>query len=86
MKETAVMVSLKKNTVKNEIKKIIVKIIGKIKDDQDFKYNSNWDSLIQLKIIFEIEKKLSLKIKDQHIYKLININKILNFYEKNKKK
>jgi len=80
------MVSLKKNTVKNEIKKIIVKIIGKIKDDQDFKYNSNWDSLIQLKIIFEIEKKLSLKIKDQHIYKLININKILNFYEKNKKK
>ena len=73
-----------KNTlkIKDQVKKIVIKNIGMISDKKKFSTSNKWDSLINLKIFFEIEQKFKIKINEKFFNKLNSIDKIVKFCEK----
>jgi UDP-N-acetylmuramoylalanine--D-glutamate ligase len=78
---------LKKNKINSKIIKVNLKISNKIKKKIKNPYFENKNNLNNLKFVLEISKKL--KLKNQKIFKVINLFKELNFRQqilyKNKK-
>ena len=47
---------------------------------------SNWDSLANIKLIVEIEKRFKIKFSSAEIYNLKNIGDLVKYIKKNNKK
>jgi len=77
---------MNKINIEKEIFKIIGKILkishNKIKQSSKLKNINNWDSINNLKIFLEIEKKFKIQIDENFFFKELNISSIIKIAKK----
>ena len=77
---------MNKINIEKEILQIIGKILkishNKIKHSSKLKNINNWDSINNLKIFLEIEKKFKIQIDENFFFKELNITSIIKIAKK----
>ena len=73
------------NNKKNILKQIFAEIlsinVSKINDNFSTKNNKEWDSMAQVRIIIEVEKKFKIKIKFQDVEKIRTFKAFYQFLD-----
>ena len=80
------MAKIDKNILKNDLKSIIAKIVeieqDKITPEANFVEDLGMDSMMALEILASIEKKYKLRIPEENLTKITNLNKVVELVNK----
>ena len=80
------MGKIDKNTLENDLKKLIAEIVeiepDKITPDANFVEDLGMDSMMALEILASVEKKYKLRIPEENLVKITNLNKIVELVDK----
>jgi acyl carrier protein len=80
------MGKIDKNTLENDLKKLIAEIVEvdpeKITSEANFVEDLGMDSMMALEILASIEKKYKLRIPEENLTKITNLNKVVELVDK----
>ncbi len=80
------MAKIEKNILENDLKNIISEILevepGKITGEADFVEDLGLDSMMALEILASIEKKYKLRIPEENLAKITNLNKVMELVDR----
>ena len=80
------MARIEKNILENDLKNIIAEIVEvepeKITPETNFVENLGMDSMMALEILASIEKKYKLRIPEENLTKITNLNKVVELVTK----
>jgi len=80
------MSKVDKNTLENELKELIAEIVevelDKITPAANFVEDLGMDSMMALEILASVEKRYKLKIPEENLTKITNLNKVVELVDK----
>ena len=80
------MGEMDKNTLEDDLKKLIAEIMevkpGEITPEANFVEDLGMDSMMALEILASIEKKYKLRIPEEHLTKITDLNKVVELVVK----
>jgi acyl carrier protein len=80
------MGKIDKETLENDLKKLIAEIVevepGKITPEANFIEDLGMDSMMALEILASIEKKYKLRIPEENLTMITNLNKTVEIVDK----
>jgi acyl carrier protein len=80
------MGKIDKNILENDLKKLIAEIVEidpeKITSEANFVEDLGMDSMMALEILASIEKKYKLRIPEENLTKIANLNKVVELVDK----
>ena len=80
------MGKIDKNTLENDLRKLIAEIVevepDKITPGVNFVEDLGMDSMMALEILASIEKKYKLRIPEENLTKITNLNKVVELVDK----
>ena len=80
------MASIDKYTLENDLKKLVSEILeielAKITSEANFVEDLGMDSMMALEILASIEKKYKLRIPEENLTKITNLNKVVELVDK----
>lgn len=75
------MAKIDKNILENDLKKLIAEIVeveqDKITPEADFVEDLGMDSMMALEILASVEKKYKLRIPEENLTKITNLNRVM---------
>ena len=80
------MSKIEEGVLKDDLKKLIAEIVevepDKITPDANFVEDLGMDSMMALEILASVEKKYKLRIPEENLTKITNLNKVVELVDK----